>query len=231
MAYNPKAKHQKNAYSTADIIKAGSTFQMPDDIQELEKVYHRLAKSADQRLVRLEKAAEEENYGHATEWAYARAMRDIKSWSGDEAKRFNTAPPKTKAQLLAKIEDIKTFLESPTSTKKGIKETLQKRADTLNKKYGTNFSWDDVGTFFESKLHDKIDFNMSSSTKLKAIGRIMENGDDIQKELEKKKKQHKKIALDPNLAPDDKDAFVNMEINNILQEYGPEVLKFLQENA
>lgn len=231
MAYNPKAKHQKNAYSTADIIKAGSTFQMPDDIQELEKVYHRLAKSADQRLVRLEKAAEEENYGHATEWAYARAMRDIKAWSGDEAKRFNTAPPKTKAQLLAKIEDIKTFLESPTSTKKGIKETLQKRANTLNERYGTNFSWDDVGTFFESKLHDKIDFNMSSSTKLKAIGKIMEKGDDIKKELEKKKKQHKKIALDPKLTPDDKDAFVNMEINNILQEYGPEVLKFLQENA
>lgn len=230
MAYNPKAKHSKNAYSTADIIKAGSTFQMPDDIQELEKVYHRLAKSADQRLVRLEKAAEEENYGHATEWAYARAMRDIKAWSGDEAKRFNTAPPKTKAQLLAKIEDIKTFLEAPTSTKKGIKATLQKRANTLNERYGTDFSWNDVGTFFESKLHDKIDFNMSSSTKLKAIGKIMKNADDIEKELEKKKKQHRKIALDPKLSPDDKDAFVNMEIDNILQNYGPEVLKFLQEN-
>lgn len=228
MAYNPKAKRSKNPYATSEALTP--FFQMPDDIEEITKVYRRLAKSADQRLIRLERAAEQDNYGHATEWAYARAMRDIKAWSGDEAKRFNTAPPKTKAQLLAKIEDIKTFLASPTSTKKGIKETLGKRAESLNEKYGTSFSWDDVGIFFESKLHDRIEFKAGSDSKLKAIGKIQENAESIKKELEKKKKNHKKVALDPKNMPVDKDKIVNMEIKKLLSEYGNDVLKYLQDN-
>ena len=43
--------------------------------ESLEKYYRRLAKVADQRLIRLEELSGVEGYGNAKQWAYKRAMR------------------------------------------------------------------------------------------------------------------------------------------------------------
>ena len=81
--------------------------------ESLEQYYHRLAKTADQRLVRLERYKDDPYYKTAKLWAYRRAQRDIMTWQKGaqmpEKLRFNIAPPKGTEDLLAKINAIKTF--------------------------------------------------------------------------------------------------------------------------
>lgn len=193
-------------------------FEMPETYEEQVKVYRTLAKAADQRLVRLESYEELPNFKNATKWSYARAMRDIQQWSGESAKRFNTAPPKSSSQLLAKIEDIKTFIKSPTSTKKGMKEILQKRADTLNERYGTNFKWDDVGTFFESGLAKELDKDYASRTMVKVAGELQKNKDEIIEAIKEGKDINIKV---PN-------KLIGKVLNNVLKKYGDEVVEYLE---
>lgn len=152
---------------------------LPNDYGSLVKVYRALAKRADQRLVRLEAYQHEQNFKTATKWAYARAMRDIKTYSGEGATRFNTAPPESVVQLQEKIEDIKTFLMSPSSTKKGIIDIYKKKADTINARYGTNFKWDEIGKFFNSKLANDLDKKMASKTMLRVVGQMQKNKKNI----------------------------------------------------
>ena len=45
----------------------------------LVKEYRKLAKRADQRLVRLERYAQQPKYSNVTQFAYKKAMRDIRS--------------------------------------------------------------------------------------------------------------------------------------------------------
>ena len=184
--------------------------QKPDE--SLEKYYRRLAKTADQRLVRLEKASQEKYFHVATQWAYAKAMRDIKKWQpksewvkvegaenvfglGDILKnaavrevpankklRFNTKPPEGE-DLIAKINDIKSFLSSPTSTKAGIINVYKKRADTVNKKYGTNFTWKQLAKYYESGQAKLWDDKFGSKTALRTIGKIQKDKKNIIKAI------------------------------------------------
>lgn len=148
---------------------------------ELLKEYNLLAMRADKRLQRLEKLAEQDHYHGVLSFAYARAMRDIKSWSGAKGTRFKTKPPATVQQLQAKINDMKTFLDAPTSTKKGITNIYKQRAKTTNERYGTNFTWQDLANFYESDLADKLDNDYGSSTLIRAMGAIKRISNDPQK--------------------------------------------------
>ena len=148
--------------------------------ESLEKYYRRLAKSADQRLVRLERYSDEEWFKTARQWAYSRAVKDIKKWlkpgqSYPDKFRFNTAPPKDTEDLLAKINDIKTFLSAPTSTKQGIKEVYKKRADTINKKFGTKFTWQQLAKYYSSGQAEIWDAKFGSKTALKTIAALQKN--------------------------------------------------------
>ena len=120
--------------------------------------YRQLAKRADQRLVRLEKRANSgQEWKAVTKYAYANAMEEIRRFSGAEAKRFNVKPPNTTQMLQAKINAMKRFLESPTSTTTGIRRTYEKRVNTINKEYGTDFTWEELKEFFEAyKAGDKV---------------------------------------------------------------------------
>lgn len=180
----------KAAYKLTDILDP--SFELPTDRTELLKVYRTVAKAADQRLVRLEKLTQEENFKIADKWAYARAMRDIEQYSGEDATRFNVKPPKTLTGLTAKIEDIKTFLKAPSSTKGGIKKMYVERANKINKDYGTDFSWEEIGTFFEDERWKYLgggkkqdNGKYESGTTLKAIGRIRRkfSKDDLKKAI------------------------------------------------
>ena len=77
-----------------------------------------------------------------------------------------------------KIEDIKTFLSSMTSTKTGIKNYMQ-RAKKINERYGTNFTWDTLNKYYESELEMKIDEKYGSKVKMKAVAYIQKNKDKI----------------------------------------------------
>lgn len=129
--------------------------------ETLEQYYRRIAKQADQRLVRLEKlAAQGGYYKGVKEWAYARASYDItQKWGGNpENPRFNTKPPENTNELKAKINDIQDFLQMKTSTKAGIKEAYKKKADSFNENFGTDVSWEDWADYldrFGVSLYDK----------------------------------------------------------------------------
>ena len=212
----PRRKGDKKAeYELKQILDPG--FELPEDRSELLKIYRTAAKAADQRLVRLEKLTQEENFKVADKWAYARAMRDIEQYSGEGATRFNVKPPKTMTGLEAKIEDIKTFLRAPSSTKGGIKRMYVDRAAKINEEYGTDFTWEEIGKFFENKRWKKLGGGMrenkgkyESKTALKAIGRIRMSV--TKAELRKAIKEGDKIDIK---VPDDQ---VGRTIRQILED-------------
>ena len=209
-------------YTTKQILDPD--YFMPDNYNELVKIYKTLAKSADQRLVRLEAYQHEKGFEVSTQWAYARAMHDIQVWSGTEARRFNTAPPKDKVDLISKIQDIRHFLESPTSSKKGIISVFKKKADSLNKTMRqnnpdwTDLTWKDMAQYFDSKLYDKIDQEYGSKTKFKIIASLKKNKKEILEDINQKKSQHIKVQ----------DEILEATIDGILKKYPKEVEQLLK---
>ena len=141
--------------------------------ESIEHYYKRLAKVADQRLVRLERLSEQAGYENAWKWAYKSAQKDIEKWGG--SKRFNTAPPSDQRQLKAKINDIKAFLGAKSSTKSGITEVYKKRAKTWNEKYGTDVSWEDLAKYYSRGINKKLERDMNSDVVNKAIAVIRSN--------------------------------------------------------
>lgn len=151
--------------------------------------YKRLAKVADQRLVRLEELAGlrkdkqgnlipgKPGYEKVTKYAYDRAMRDLELYGGGN--RFNTKPPLNpdgtvdNRLLSEKLSDIRTFLSSVTSTKAGIEQVYKERANTFNTQFGTNYTWQDLADFYHSGDAQKALQYASSDTIQKAIGKIM----------------------------------------------------------
>lgn len=152
-------------------------YDLPKDRAGLEAVYRRLAKTADQRLVRLERYVKEEGYGSALQWAYRRAERDIQAWGGEKATRWNIKAPDSIAGLKAKIEDIKTFLEAKSSTKRGLASINEKRVNSINEKYGTNFSPAELKNFMASNLWKEMsdESNYGSKNAFRIIGTVQKN--------------------------------------------------------
>lgn len=206
----------------------------------LVKEYRKLAKRADQRLVRLERYAREPKYSNIKQFAYAKAMRDIRSWSGDNATRFNTKPPAKINSLQAKIADIKSFLQSASSSIKptkdnavyndkgqlvggGIDLTYQKRAQTLNARYGTDVTWENVGEIFESKLYRKLSDKYSSKTAVRIIGQLQANDKDVEKAL----KAHKPISVHVDFTNDKgqkkPDKILEEQVNKTLRYYKKDI--------
>lgn len=208
-------RSSKASYKLKEILN--ESFELPDSRSELLKVYRTAAKAADQRLVRLEKAATEENYQVATKWAYAKAERYIQEWTGPEATRFNTKPPESDQQLRQKIEDIRSFLEAPTSTKTGIRQVHQARANTLNERYGTNFKWNDVATFFESDLRNKMERRMGSETLVKVMAYMQKNKKQVVKAVESANTKDLKVP----------DNMVGKLVQMTLRDYGADVVDAL----
>lgn len=141
---------------------------------ELFKQYKQLAKTADQRLVRLHSYEHDKFYRGITSYAYAGAMESIRNWSGKGATRFNTKAPEDLRALKAKINDIKNFLEKPTSTKEGVKKYYEKRTETINKNLPGkgSLTWQEVANFFEFATNKIKDMQPGSESVLIAIDNI-----------------------------------------------------------
>lgn len=192
----------------------------------LEKEYRKLAKRADQRLVRLKRLSEQPGYEGILNYAYKVAQRDIRSWSGEKATRFNTKPPSNTNQLKAKIADIKKFLGSASSTwgrtkeTKGIKQIYEDRTRTINEKYGTDFTWQELAKLFESGLWKKIKSkdDFGSDTDFTTIANAKKNF----KEVEDAVKHDREINIDTL------DDVENFAINEMISQYGSDILKALR---
>lgn len=188
--------------------------------------YTRLAKQADQRLVRLEKLTTESGYENVTKWAYSQAQHDIKALFGDDRTRFNVKPRRLKSgqysekQMQAAISSMKQFLLSPTSTKGGINKVYGERAKTINERYGTDFNWKELAQFFENEMDSLLDLQYGSKTKMKAIGTIQRHqwnsADDITDYVEYAKSHNMKV-------PDDE---VVAMAKTLLEKHGDKISKF-----
>lgn len=239
-----RAGYQKRQAHSLEFMMS-PFYDMPNDYNELVKDYRTIAKAADTRLTRLEKLEKQEGYGHALDYAYRRAMHDIETWSGEGATRFNRKPPETVAGLKAKIQDIKNFMSMETTTKTGLKSVEQKRADSLNKTFGTNFRPDEIKKFFDSKLREKMEDKIrDSNTMVKTIAVIRKNRKVLQKKGISRKKKMEFIAgkitgkerekfikqvNDANLKDQTvPDEMVMKEVEMILEKHGPSVFKYLK---
>ena len=185
------------------------------------KEYKQLAREADKRLRALEKLSKKENFENVKEWSYKRAMRDIKDWTGTK-RSFKAAIPKGEEKLStlqAKINDVKKFLDAPTSQESTILEMYQKRADNLNKNFGTNFSWQDLGNIFDKKEENVFYQKFKGKTYLKAINYMKENEEAIMKNLFDISNNDPE-AIRSTLRVGSGNAKVKETIMSILDEYG-----------
>lgn len=142
------------------------------EYNRMVKEYKHMADIADRRLRRLEKLSQQKGFEAVEQYAYKKAMKDIRHWTGEGSTRFKRGVPTSMQSLKAKMRDIQEFLSAATSTKGGIKKVYKKRADTINKKFGTNFTWQEMGDYMSSSAWEKHDSEYGSQTALMAIGEI-----------------------------------------------------------
>lgn len=159
--------------------------------KELLAEYHKLAKRADERLRSLERASGREGYKGVTRYAYARAQYDIRAFTGDPDKAFGRfdvnprgATTKERADMLrTMMASVKTFLNSETSSIgrakgadgqwiEGIRGSYKQTAETTNERYGTDFTWQQMATYWLSGLGEKMNQKYGSKT---AMAKVAEN--------------------------------------------------------
>lgn len=157
--------------------------------------YLRLSKKANKRLYSLEKLSKEDYFKSVTEWAYRRAMKDIKLWGGNNRFPINTRSLNklTTQTLSAMRNDVYNFLNSKTSTKRDIIHNYVNKTKKFNKLYHTNWNWVDMANYFENDgLRDKLEQNnFASKTSLQLVGVFRKNPDEIEEIIEKYNKTHK----------------------------------------
>ena len=208
--------------------------QKEEKLSYYKDFYKAIAKTADARLLQLERLSQKEGYENIKEWAYKLAMYDIHSQFGPDAKRFNRKLPDDLRTVYKDIRNVLRFLEEPTSSKQGIQEIYQKRAQTLKSRYGVQVNWQSIAGLFESRLYEKTDSKYGSKTALKAIGIIQKNTAAILKALDEGKSisvrlgnkfevvdddgKHVEIISDENY-----DKAVERTINNYLHYYKKDV--------
>lgn len=160
--------------------------------------FKRLAKMADQRLVRLEEAEgmrgkpAQPKYEGAYKFAYNRALEMM-----DEGQiRFNQKIPKPGTfEWRERVNEMQRFLKSPTSTKSGI-NMIQAATKSINDKYGTNFKWHEFASFIESGDFEKLKQTYGSDVILRAMGKIQSAEEKIKKGLDEHSKSMKRSPAD-----------------------------------
>lgn len=186
----------------------------------LRREYVKLAKRADERLVRLEKLAQEPLYKGVKYYAYRWTQKNLKAWSGerDTPLRFNASIPTNQRSLKKKLQIVKQFLDMPTSTKKGIQKTFKKKAEDFNKLHGTNFTWQQLSIFYNSGLADKMDSVVGSDTALQLIAEMQKKEKEVISAI--------KAANTQTLVLTGRKT-IQKEIQNFLKEHGTELLDIL----
>lgn len=195
------------------------------EYQKLKKEYVKLAKRADQRLVRLER-----RFKTAPElegMAYRRAVFDIFKLTGIGGyPRFNRAIPKDIKHLKRALKNVERFLGAVTSTWKGYqRKDVQTRVDTLNLKYNANFSAEDLQRLGSSGLIDRFKDKGGSETGMKALGFIQRKKGELKRLVDKARKQHRKLRdyKEYRELTKDNDTLVNKIIDSEVRAFIDEV--------
>ena len=200
------------------------------------KEYNKLAKKADRRMRELERFSRDPKFESLLNYAYRSAVKDIASWTPPGKKRdalyqldkntlinasskprWQRNTPTDTNSLKAKIKDIEKFLKKPTSTMTGTVKIYKKRTETINKRYGTKFTWEQLADYFETGLADKASDKYGSKTVLMAIGVIQKNKTEVLDKIKEKSEAHIQV----------KNVAVEKAVNGMLSEYGLELQDIL----
>lgn len=188
---------------------------------ELRKEYVKLAKRADQRLVRIEKRAEKTP--ELMQMAYRRAAYDLKRTTPEgKPPRFNRAIPKTEKALKRALKNVQRFLESKTSTYAGYKKyEIEKRTNTINEKFGTDFEPEDFTRVMQSSLIDNFGFYTTMDT----IAVIQKNKEKLKELVEKARRQHKKLSdyKEFNAIYEDQDIIIKKVSEKMVRDFMREI--------
>lgn len=187
--------------------------------------YKHYAKLADDRLRQIERLSRQEGFENVKNFAYAKAQKDIAKWNKNTSKpgsnRWRTKAPESNRALEAKLADIKDFLSKETSSRKGIIESIKKSTDSLNKHYGTNFTWKEMSTFWTSEVSEKLDRMMGSDTLIRTIAAVKK----LTKSKEKNVENYKKAQFSTNVKEINKKIIMAADNNTIVAEKAKALMK------
>lgn len=188
---------------------------VPKEIRESSKYqeYMRLAHRADQRMLRLERLSNEKYYEGVLTYAYKYAERSIIELGGGS--RFRSVKIETEDDLRQAMAGVKYFLGAPSSTKQSIKKVYQKRAKTINEKFGTNLTWQEMANVWEY-----IDSQKGGRVNYRSIFRTYDN---------LKKQEDPERVLQDILEGNKKNVkgdLSNMALK-LMKKYGKDIVKLL----
>ena len=201
---------------------ASESYVAPRTKEELIKDYKRLAKSADRRLRALEGARWTKGFEAVTEYAYKRAMKDI---GVAEYGRFDKSmKDKTYNEILGRMNDVRRFYRSESSTVSGVRKIYIRNAEKFNEKFGTNFTWQQLAKLFDKDtgLYEKItnkDSLLGSQRIVRAIGILQHNASKVVKALN----NHTKV----DISDTDKPALQTMQ--EIIDAFPKDVQELLKK--
>lgn len=147
------------------------TFNRNQSREDLIRDYNKMVTSANKQLYRLEKYSEREGYENILKFAYAKAQTNIKRRRGEGFNRFQKAGKDVDLRKLrGDINAVLEFMNSPSRSFSGIKATYQQRADSINERFGTSFTWQSMADYYSSGLNQKLDKSYGSRTALQIYG-------------------------------------------------------------
>lgn len=207
----------------------------PSDIkaEALDKFYRRIVDTANHRLLEIERLSTKKGYEEITQFAYRKALYDIHDLFGEDRSRFkaNALPLDDLRKVPKYINSVLRFLEMPTSTKVGVYNIYQKRADTVNERYKTNVSWQTIANLYQSKLYSKLNGKLNASkTAVRVIGVLQKNKKELKKYFKKVSDAEKKGKQPPDvISLQVSDRELSEKVNEALAEYGTDISKLLKK--
>ena len=147
-----------------------------DRQKELLQEYRQLRDRANQRLRELEKLAKDPDYQNILGYAYRTAARDVKELGLGDMTKVRYRTPTNTNKLESAIKRVTNFLENTTtSTKTGIDSFYLKNTQTLNEKFGTNFTWQEMKNYLDSINWDDKKKEYGSGRVIAAIKTLRDN--------------------------------------------------------
>lgn len=189
-----KYKPSKRAEKIVEKQYAGKSEQY----RELATKYYTLAHRADARMLELEKLSGKAGFENVLKYAYRKAQKNLRGGTRFEKTLFKNGAKGEKItvsyQTLAKrVRDIETFLDSISSSKRGIEQVYKKRAETINKAQGTSLTWEDMEKAVQEGIFEKIKGQYGSDTVFKVINTVL-YGDEEQLKLIKRGEKNEVVS-------------------------------------
>lgn len=186
--------------------------------------YEKMRRLANDRLANIEEAREtKEGLENVLKYAYKRTVHDLNG-----ATRFPTMKSIEDLNynsVVGKLNAMRRFLKSETSTIRGVQATYKRSANAFNKKYGTSFSPSDLAKFFnkDTGLYEKIknSTDYGSETIMLAIAEIMANREEKLQEIEELSERHQQVP----------DGLVNQAVGDIISQFSGDVKELINESG